>query len=256
MRSQTHILGVCLLCVLPQVMMGAVAAAPASEVCRKLVAESREVDRILRTVSDRESGVAAAGELRTRMEYLRQSMEELGRLPLASGEEARAVEQMMRDLTHITQGYMQVVQLLIEVNAYGAEELISLFQYYKMSSPEAGAVSRTQESPLVRSYAEWCDSIDDMLFVLRRIQSSETAGAGISELRSLLERVETRAARAESLQAGLSPQQVESEQVPMERMRRLRGELRAELQRLRMHQCYGVGELQALLPVCTRAARG
>lgn len=237
-------------------MVGAVAAAPASEVCRKLVEESREVDRILRTVSDRESGVAATGELRTRMEYLRQSMEELGRLPLASGEEARAVEQMMRDLTHITQGYMQVVQLLIEVNAYGTEELISLFQYYKMSSPEAGAVSCSQESPLVRSYTEWCDSLDDLLFVLRRIQSPDAAGAAISELRTLLERMETRAAQAETFQTGLSPQQVESEQVPTERMRRLRGELRGELQRLRTHQCYGVGELQALLPVCTRAARG
>lgn len=256
MRRQPHILGVCLLCVLPQVMMGAVVAEPASEVCRKLVEESREVDRILRTVSDRESGVAAAGELRTRMEYLRQNMEELGRLPLASGEDARTVEQMMRDLTHITQGYMQVIQLLIEVNAYGAEELISLFQYYKMSSPDVGGATSSLESPLVRLYAEWCDSIDEVLFVLRRIQSSETAGAAISELRILLERMDSRATQAESLQAGLSPQQVESEQVPMERLRRLRGELREELQRLRTHQCYGVGNLQALLPLCARAARG
>ena len=84
MISQRHIWGTCLLCALP-VAVGQAAAAPvesAMEVCRMLVNEAREVDRVLRTVSDRETGVAAAAELRTRMEAMRKGVELLESLPM------------------------------------------------------------------------------------------------------------------------------------------------------------------------------
>lgn len=242
------------MCALP-VMVGEVSAAErAVDVCRKLVAESREVGRILRTVSDRESGVAAAEELRERMEYMRKATEQLGRLPIASGEEARELEQLMRDLTHIAHGYMSVVQRLTEVNAYGADELISLFQYYKMSSQGVNSLEQTMETPLVQAYSEWCDSLEDMLFALRRVQSREMAEAAVEELQSMLRKVERRAALVESLQSGLSPQQVESERVPSERLQRLRNDLHHEWQRLRTSRFYGVEALRSIADSSSRAA--
>ena len=248
-------MGLCLLCVLPVVVGEVSAAEHAVEVCRKLVAESREVGRILRTVSDRESGAAAAADLRKRMEFMRNATEQLGRLPVATVEEARALEQMMRDLTHITQGYMPVVQRLTEVNAYGADELISLFQYYKMSSRESSTLEQPQETPLVHAYLEWCDSIEDLLYSLRRVQNAETAAVIVAELSAIYRKAEERASRVELLQAGLSPQQVESERVPIERLQRLRNELHTELLRLRSASFFGVDALRSAVEACSRAAR-
>ncbi len=219
-----------------------------------LVNESREVDRVLRTVSDRESGVAAATELRTRMESLRKGAEQLGRLPLETAEDLRMLEQLMRDLTHVTQGYMPVVQRLTEVNAYGADELISLFVFYKMIV-QTGS-TQVSETPLVREYTGWCDSIDDMLYILRRVQDAASASAVVSELSSACSRAERRAEQIEEMQHGLSPQQLESERVPMERLQTLRAELRMELRRLQSVNCYGVQALQELLQRCSRACRG
>ncbi len=255
MRSQYHISGLCLLCTLPLVV-GTAAAEHAVDVCRQLVQESREVDRLLRTVSDRESGAAVAADLQNRMEYLHKATEELGRLPVGSAEDARALEQMMRDLTHITQGYMQVVQLLREVNAYGAEELISLFQYYKMGTSDTVASAHQPETPLVRAYTEWCDVIDDALYAFRRIQGADSAVAVADELPVLAQKLERRATVVESLQQGLSPQQLEAERVPMERLHRLREEVRIEVQRIRSSGNYGCAVLPSRLDACVRALRG
>lgn len=259
MINHRYIWGASLLCALP-VAVDPVSASPAGEsavtVCRNLVQEAREVERLLRTVSDCDSGRAAAAELRTRMGYMHNAMEQLGRLPVSSGEEIRALEQMLRDLTHITQLYMQVVQRLAEVNAYGAEELISIFQYYKMISQDSAAAPLPQESPLVHAYSEWCDAIDDVLFILRRIQNAESACALEPELVNQLRKVENRVEQVEKLQFGLSPQQLESERVPQDRLQRLRAELREELQRLRNAGAYGVSSLQEIMPACVRAARG
>ena len=255
MISQRHKWVTCLLCALP-VTVGHAVAAPvesALDVCRGLVNEAREVDRVLRTVSDRESGVAAAAELRTRMESLRKGAELLGRLPMDKAEELRLLEQLMRDLTHVTQGYMPVVQRLNEVNAYGADELISVFVFYKMIGPVAGGQSA--ETPLVREYAGWCDAIDDMLYLLRRAQDVSTATAVGAELSAACDKAERRAEQVESLQHGLSPQQLESERVPLARLQTQRAELRMELRRLQGVNCFGVTGLQNLLQRCSRSCR-
>lgn len=256
MISQRHIWGTCLLCALPVAVGQTVASSSegALDVCRRLVNEAREVDRVLRTVSDRESGMSAAEDLRKRMESLRRGAELLERLPMDRAEDLRMLEQLMRDLTHITQGYMPVVQRLVEVNAYGADELISLFAFYRM----CGLASSVQpaETPLVREYVVWCDAIDDMLYLLRRAQDAATAAAVISELSAVCGKVERKADMIDVMQQGLSPLQLESERVPRERLQRLRAEVRQELRRLQSCSSYGVNALQALLPECGRACRG
>ena len=224
--------------------------------CRRLVEESREVDRLLRTVSDRESGQAVAAALRSKMEFLQQGAGQLSQMPLSGAEAARQLEQLMRDLMHITQGYMPVVHRLVEVNAYGSEELLSLFQFYKMSAAAAANAARSGESLVVRSCNEWCDSIDDMLYQLRRVQDFATAQtvAG-GELVSLIRRVERLAEDVESQQLGLSPQQLESEPLPKARLKFLQGELRNEVLRLQKAGCYGAAQLTPLLESCLKAAR-
>ena len=251
-----HISGIALLCVLP-VAVGQVVPSSeneALEICRKLVNDSWEVDRLLRTVSDRESASAAAQQLRTHMERMRESAERLGRLPLSSAESVRMLEQSMRDLTHVTQGYMPVVQRLSEVNAYGAEELLELFRFYKMAAPGSAPARAADETPLVRSYVDWCDSLDDMIYLLRRAQNADTASAIAPELASALQKVDARYAQVERLKSGLSPQQQESEPLPVERLLRLRTELRSEVSRLKETGAYGVPALQVLLDDCAKRA--
>lgn len=244
----------CLLSALP--VFAAEQQGGALELCHRLVEESREVDRLLRTVSDRESGQAVAAQLRSKMEFLQQGAGQLSQMPLSGAEAARQLEQLMRDLMHVTQGYMPVVHRLVEVNAYGSEELLSLFQFYKMSAAAAANAARSGESLVVRSCNEWCDSIDDMLYQLRRVQDSATAQAVAGgELVSLIRRVERLAVDVESQQLGLSPQQLESEPLPKARLKFLQGELRNEVLRLQKAGCYGAAQLTPLLESCLKAAR-
>lgn len=255
MMSLSQIWGFALLSTLPVAVGQTVQQEGALELCRRLVDESREVDRLLRTVSDRESGLAAAAELRGKMEFLQQGAGQLGQLPLESAESARRLEQLMRDMTHITQGYMPVVQRLVEVNAYGAEELLRLFQFYKMSAPGAAGAPQGADSLLVRCYNEWCDGIDDMLYLLRRVQDASMARKTVTgELATAAARVERIAAEAGELQSGLSPLQLESELLPAARLQRLREELRVEALRLQNAGYYGQPQLNDQLERCLRAA--
>lgn len=244
----------CLLSALP--VFAAEQQGGALELCRRLVDESREVDRLLRTVSDRESGQTVAAELHSKMEFLQQGAGQLSQMPLSGAEAARQLEQLMRDLMHVTQGYMPVVHRLVEVNAYGSDELLSLFQFYKMSAAAAANAARSGESLVVRSCNEWCDSIDDMLYQLRRVQDSATAQAVAGgELVSLIRRVERLAEDVESQQLGLSPQQLESEPLPKTRLKFLQGEVRNEVLRLQKAGCYGAAQLTPMLDACLKAAR-
>ena len=254
MTTRYHTWAMCLLSALP--VFAVEQQGGALELCRRLVEESREVDRLLRTVSDRESGQAVAAALRSKMEFLQQGAGQLSQMPLSGAEAARQLEQLMRDLMHITQGYMPVVHRLVEVNAYGSEELLSLFQFYKMSAAAAANAARSGESLVVRSCNEWCDSIDDMLYQLRRVQDSATAQAVVSGvLTALIKRVERLAVDAENQQLGLSPQQLESEPLPKARLKLLRGELKNEVLRLQNAGCYGAAQLAPLLEACLKAAR-
>ena len=254
MTTRYHTWAMCLLSALPA--FAAEQQGGALELCRRLVEESREVDRLLRTVSDRESGQAVAAALRSKMEFLQQGAGQLSQMPLSGAEAARQLEQLMRDLMHVTQGYMPVVHRLVEVNAYGSEELLSLFQFYKMSAAAAANAARSGESLVVRSCNEWCDSIDDMLYQLRRVQDSATAQAVAGgELVSLIRRVERLAVDVESQQLGLSPQQLESEPLPKTRLKFLQGEVRNEVLRLQKAGCYGAAQLTPMLEACLKAAR-
>lgn len=244
-----------MLCALPVVVAAQdTPAAQAEEIGRRLVSASQEVGRLLRTVSDRESGEAAAAQLKSKMEYLRETTEQLSRLPLRSPEDARALERSMRDLMHITQGYMPVVQRLQEVNAYGSDGLMAVFQFYRMGQPDSLSSAPQEENPLVRASHDWCDSVEDMLYALRRVQDAPSASAAAAELPALISRVEERAASVQSQRAALSPQQTESEWIPTERINRLREELSQEIRRILGMNAYGDTRVRELLESCAKGA--
>jgi hypothetical protein len=129
MMQLRHIWGICPLLALPVAVGEVESAATPADVCRRMVETTHEIGRLLRTVSDQESGRKVAGELKLLLEYMQRETGRLSQLPISSAEAARELEQAMRDLMHITQGYMPVVQRLNEVNAYGAEELMQLFLF-------------------------------------------------------------------------------------------------------------------------------
>lgn len=255
MTTLRHILWVCPLCALPVAVGQVEGVANAPDLCCRLVEKSREVDRLLRTVSDQESGNKAAAELKPMMEYLHREIGRLSQLPIESAEAARTLEQSMRDLMHITQGFMPVVQRLNEVNAYGAEELMQLFRFYKMNTPSSLVSDRRDETPLVRNYGEWGDSMDDVVYLMRRVSDHDSAAALMPDIQGAVQRMEDRAAQVDRLQNEMNPHQMEAERLPMERMMRLNSELRAEVERLQKVQGYGVAGMKPLLERCSRASR-
>lgn len=252
-----HIWGLCPLCALPvAVGQAETIPMPPAEICRQLVGKSMEVEQLLRTVSDRESGQAAAAELKPRMEYMMKAMEQLCSVSIESPEVARLLDDTMRDLMHITQGYAPVLQRLVEVNAYGAEELISLFKFYKMDASQTVTPTQPEETPLVRGYSEWCDSLEDLVYHLRKVNSAEQAQQVLPTLLAAVAKAENCANQVERLQTGLSPQQLVSEQASVERLRRVSEELRQEIRRLREAQSYGQRELNAVLLRSAAQIRG
>ena len=247
-----HIWGICPLLALPVAVGQMETAVTPAGVCRSMIETTHEIGRLLRTVSDQESGRKVAGELKTLLEYMHRETAHLSQLPITSAEAARELEQAMRDLMHITQGYMPVVQRLNEVNAYGAEELMQVFLFYKMNSPSSLAGDRRDETPLVRSYGEWGDSLDDVLYLLRRVMDADSAGSVMQDLPAAVQRMEERALRVIRLRENMTPQQLETERLPLERVESLRKELVAELNRLQAEKCYGVAGMQALLVRCLK----
>jgi hypothetical protein len=247
-----HIWGICPLLALPVAVGQMETAVTPAGVCRSMIETTHEIGRLLRTVSDQESGRKVAGELRPLLEYMHRETAHLSQLPITSAEAARELEQAMRDLMHITQGYMPVVQRLNEVNAYGAEELMQVFLFYKMNSPSSLAGDRRDETPLVRSYGEWGDSLDDVLYLLRRVTDADSAGIVMQDLPAAVQRMEERALRVIRLRENMTPQQLETERLPLERLESLRKELVAELNRLQAEKCYGVAGMQVLLVRCLK----
>lgn len=247
--------GICPLLALPVAVGQVETAANPAEVCRRMVETTHEIGRLLRTVSDQESGRKVAGELKILLEYMHRETARLSQLPITSAEAARELEQAMRDLMHITQGYMPVVQRLNEVNAYGAEELMQLFLFYKMNVSSSVVSDRRDETPLVRSYGEWGDSLDDVLYLLRRVADAESANAVMPDLTAAVQRMEDRALRVLRLRENMTPQQLEAERVPLERLEPLKTELVAELNRLLAADCYGVSEMAAFLVRCLKTVR-
>ena len=95
---------------LPLPVTVADAEAPSEElqrcpVCTELLNQARQIDRILRSVSDRESADKAADELKVLFDRMQGVCCQLETLPVSTPEDARMLSDSMRTLTHIFQSY-------------------------------------------------------------------------------------------------------------------------------------------------------
>lgn len=225
----------------------ATAPAHALEACNLALSLARQVDRTLRTVVDGESGLKAAELLAGSLRDMQQALAGLEKLPPLSAAQSWELEQKMRDLTHLTQGYLPVVQRLVEVNAYGAEELVGVFHYYKLTaSPQASE----EESPMNRACVELADLVEDVLFLLRHVQSADAASP--ERLQGFLPRLQQRR-QAVAEQQNLNPHGF-TRLAAWARLQLLRRDLQREVELLRQNGAYGRTDFLLLAETCLQVA--
>ena len=192
-----------LLISLPPTAKGEAAAAvqhavmTSQTVCDELLAEAQHVDRILRSVSDRESADKAAEVLCRHLEQMQQLCAKLEKLPVENPEEARELAASMRSLTHVFQGYIPVVERLMEVNAYGSEKLVSVFHLYKVREGYRSE-SGHQDSPRLLAHQEWVESLEFLLYHVRKLRKPEDRETLLPEIEQAVARVERCRKNAES----------------------------------------------------------
>ncbi len=216
--------------------------------CGQLVEEAREIDRILRTISDRASADYAAVVLRDRLELMRTLLKKLERMPAPSPADTRTLDQQMSALTHITQGYIPMVQRLTEVNGYGSEDLLEVFRNYKVVvSPRMSAATRAEDIPQSRLYTAMGDQLEDILYLLRKVQDREGAVHAAQALDAAREETTRLRQMLEDLSPILPEEQREAVRPARERLRRLCEELKSQQERLRKAGYYGEESLGSAL---------
>ncbi len=187
---------------LPLPVTVADAEAPSEElqrcpVCTELLNQARQIDRILRSVSDRESADKAADELKVLFDRMQGLCCQLETLPVSTPEDARMLSDSMRTLTHIFQSYIPVVERLTEVNAYGSEKLVNVFHLYKVRDGYS-AGQQQEESPRALAWQEVADSLEVLLYHVRKLNTAEAVNQQMPRLREEVQRVEQRLQTARS----------------------------------------------------------
>lgn len=166
-------------------------AVQSCSVCTELLEQSRQIDRILRSVSDRESADKAADELKVLFDRMQGLCGQLETLPVSTPEDARMLSDSMRTLTHIFQSYIPVVERLMEVNAYGSEKLVNVFHLYKVRDGY-GTGQPQEESPRVLAWQEVVDSLEVVLYHVRKLNTADAVNQQMPRLREAVQRVEQR----------------------------------------------------------------
>lgn len=207
--------------------------APASaeqecSVCTELLENAQHIDRILRSVRDRESADKAAEELRTLFDRMQKLCRQLEKLPVSTPEEARELSGVMRSLTHIFQGCIPVVERLMEVNAYGSDSLVGVFHLYKVREGYT-ADSGAEDSPVIILWQEWAEAMEEVVYHVRKLNSAEDINSRLPMLEQLVQRVEQCRSAARSADVPDSPEVLNDSRSLLEGLHR---ELRDECSRL------------------------
>ncbi len=224
---------------------GAVGSVTTQAVCDELLTQAQQVDRLLRSVSDRESADKAAEELRGVLGNMQQLCRQLEMMPVETHETARELAASMRSLTHVFQGYMPVVERLMEVNAYGSDKLVNVFHLFKVHEGYRTQNHR-QESPRMISYQEWTDALEYLLYHVRKLRSADNLAECEPQIAEAVRRVELCRRAAESAAENGDADALSEIRRQLET---LRGELRDEQTRLSAAGLLS-GELAELLNRC------
>lgn len=222
-------------------------ASPMDKIFREIVEEAMQIDRILNEVTDKESADATAEILARLMEHMDTQLHALEQYPLHREQDAEALKTHMVTLTRISQNYLSTMQRLTEVNAYGSETLIALFKHYKV---DGGKITRLQadDLPHTQLYGELADALEDLIYILNRVQSAEAAARSLPALHSLHSAMQRTHNMLSQLVPPTTDEQKEAVRPTRERLRKLSTELRSAIERLQNAQCYGNPALDALLP--------
>lgn len=238
-------------------MMGELAApaSPMDELFLEIVAEAREIERLLNEITDKETAERSAELLEHKLAHMGEQLRALEQLPFRNEQDAEALKAHMATLTHISQGSLTSMQRLAEVNAYGSVKLQALFSHYKIDA-ERYSLLQAEDMPHTLLYGEMADLLEDITYSLAHMQNAQDAEAALPKLRNAL----TAIARTHHMLSQLVPpttdEQKEAVRPTRERLQRVSGELKKAVDRLQEKQCYGNLELDALLPQLLQAALG
>lgn len=140
----------------------------------ELVKHAISVDRLLVEVTDKTGADAVAPQLETLLASMSRMLEELESYPFSHPQDVQALKKQMAALTYVSQSYQGTIQKLVELSAYGSEELMNVFRRYKLDSTRSVYASANMEdTPQMRLYSDLADQVDDALYGLRKWEKGD-----------------------------------------------------------------------------------
>lgn len=232
-------------------------AAPSGERLRELgkqiLAEAREVLRLLGEVTDRVTADSTIEPLRARLKAMDAALHQLKDVPYTDEQDALAIRGDMTELTHLSQAVLEVAIRLEEVGAYGSQGLLEVFEQYKLGKGDTPGL-RAEDLPHSQLCNQLADEIEDALYTLRKIHGEAEARDTANTVEDLLVSIE----RTRNMLAQLAPprtnEQREALEPSRERLRRTVEELRKVNATLQEQQYWGEPQLGLLLERLLRAA--
>lgn len=239
-------------------LVGPVAAAPAApcrhEAAHELVLHTAAVERLLRSVSDKESADRAAKGLRSEFEAMKAGLERLAAQGAENPADMQELSRTMRRLTYMTQSYIPIIKRLDEVNAYGSEELLTVLHLYKQAAGTP-VVAPATDSPVLTAYTDWEDALSDVLYHLRKVQSPAAAASSLHPLQESLRCLQAAHFAVQPFCGVPLSEPEQRELTPiLSHIEKQRAAIHAEKDRLHAARCYGNPDLPALLDAVEQAA--
>lgn len=204
----------------------------------QMIRESREIMKLLSGVTDRASADQAAVLLREKLKSLDAHLRRLETLPLTNEQDARSIHGDMTELTHLSQGGLDMLQRLREVGAYGSKALMDTFDQYKFGQSGAPAL-RADDLPHSQLCNQLADEIEDALYTLRKVQDEAGARDASITVEDLLEKIEHTHQLLTQLAAPRTQEQREALEPARTRLHRVTAEARKVHESLRQKQFFG-----------------
>lgn len=221
--------------------------------CNRLLDQARLIDSQLRGVTDLASADQAADQLNVSMDQMLILLRSLEDLPPANADQAQRMSHKLNDLVRISQNYMALVARITEVNAYGSDRLLKVFAKYKVldfgSDAEGRETALSQQAELLE---EMGDRLEDVLYLVRKVQDKPSAQAAVQGLSPTVTRLENLRRRIDAQAGAIAASRGEDVRKSMQRLRRLQGELRQQSARLKDCGYYDVPVMEVRLRDCER----
>lgn len=216
--------------------------------CNRLLDQARLIDSQLRGVTDLASADQAADQLNVSMDQMLTLLRSLEDLPPANADQAQRMSHKLNDLVRISQNYMALVARITEVNAYGSDRLMKVFAKYKVldfgSDAEGRETVLSQQAELLE---EMGDRLEDVLYLVRKVQDKPSAQAAVQGLSPAVTRLENLRRRIDAQAGAIAASRGEDVRKAMLRLRRLQGELRQQSARLKDSGYYDVPVMEVML---------